>query len=117
MSHMLSLLGPCTASSATRLIGSMAQLGERCTDRGRGPPVKAQRAIKNATLAASGHSPQQGATCTDELATEIEWHAAGASRMYLPAVYTQLRGMRDQLNTRKQHNHSHTNEMANEMAR
>jgi hypothetical protein len=52
-----------------------------------------------------------------ELATEIEWHAAGASRMYLPAVHTQLRGMRDQLNTRKQHNHSHTNEMANEMAR
>ena len=37
--------------------------------------------------------------------------------MYLPAVHTQLRGMRDQLNTRKQHNHSHTNEMANEMAR
>jgi len=114
MSHMLS---PCTASSATRLIGSVTQFGEKCTDREEEPPAKAQRAIKNATLAASGHSPQQGATCTDELATEIEWHAAGASRMYLPAVYTQLRGMRDQLNTRKQHNHSHTNEMANEMAR
>jgi len=37
--------------------------------------------------------------------------------MYLPAVHTQLRGMRDQLKTRKLHNHSHTNEMANEMAR
>ena len=76
MSHMLSLLGPCTASSATRLIGSMAQLGERCTDRGRGPPVKAQRAIKNATLAASGHL---SLISHGQLVTEIELHAAGAA--------------------------------------
>jgi hypothetical protein len=78
---MLSLLGPCTASSATRLIGSMKQFGERCTDRGGEPPAKAQRASKNATLAASRHLLELGATCTDELATEIEWHAAGAANL------------------------------------
>jgi len=76
MSDMLSLLGPCTASSATRLIGSVTQFGEKCTDREEEPPAKAQRAIKNATLAVSRHL---SLILHGQLVTEIEWHAAGAA--------------------------------------
>ena len=49
------LAGPDGARLALKpdisMIGSVTQFGEKCTDREEEPPAKAQRAIKNATLA------------------------------------------------------------------